>query len=141
MIDCRGILNIFASELKKCKRKTRRGRYLCVDHCHVRQKVRALLCHPCNTGLGSFDDDAERMREGADYLDRANGVPLPPCRCRPGDIPGGGYRAWQQPVVGSTIVLRCAVGRFRVNWASRMCCPAVPSSRHGGQGTSHRLDP
>jgi recombination endonuclease VII len=115
MIDCRGILNIFASELKKCKRKTRRGRYLCVDHCHVRQKVRALLCHPCNTGLGSFDDDAERMREGADYLDRANGVPLPPCRCRLPD----GTRRWcaapAQPVARSTIVMRCEVGRFRVS--------------------------
>jgi Recombination endonuclease VII len=99
-----------------CGRKTPRGRYLCVDHCHLRQKVRGLLCHPCNTGLGNFDDDAERMREGADYLDRANGVPLPPCRCRlPGDIPGVGCAARQQPVVRSIIVLRCEVGRFRLS--------------------------
>ena len=98
-----------------CGRKTQRGRYLCVDHCHLKQHVRGLLCHSCNTGLGNFDDDAERMREGADYLDRANGVPLPPCRCRPGDVAGGGCAARPQPVVRSTIVLRCEVGRFRVS--------------------------
>jgi hypothetical protein len=99
-----------------CRRKPRRGRRLCVDHCHVRQYVRRLLCDGCNTGLGDFDDDAERMREGADYLDRANGVPLPPCRCRlPGDIPGAGCGARPQPFVRSTIVLRCEVGRFRVS--------------------------
>jgi|GraSoiStandDraft_4_1057263.scaffolds.fasta_scaffold1345557_1 hypothetical protein len=99
-----------------CRRKTQRGRYLCVDHCHLKQYVRGLLCHGCNTGLGNFDDDAERMREGADYLDRANGVPLPPCRCRlPGDSPGAGCGARPQPLVRSTIVLRCEVGCFRVS--------------------------
>jgi hypothetical protein len=99
-----------------CRRKTQRGRYLCVDHCHLKQRVRGLLCHGCNTGLGNFEDDAERMREGADYLDRANGVPLPPCRCRlPGDIPGSGCGALRQPAARWTIALRCEVGRFRLS--------------------------
>jgi hypothetical protein len=101
-----------------CGRKTPRGRYLCVDHCHRRLNVRGLLCDPCNKGLGSFEDNAERMREGADYLDRANGVPLPPCRCRlPGDIagpPGRGCGRPPQPSAGATITMRCETGRFRL---------------------------
>lgn len=32
--------------------------------------IRALLCGPCNQGLGLFRDNAERLRKAADYIDR-----------------------------------------------------------------------
>ena len=32
------------------------------------------LCDNCNTALGMCDDDADRMRAGAAYLDRARGI-------------------------------------------------------------------
>lgn len=39
-----------------------------VDHCHTTKKVRALLCHHCNVGLGHFADNAERLLKAASYI-------------------------------------------------------------------------
>lgn len=34
--------------------------------------IRGLACHACNTGIGAFGDDPERMRRVADNLEAAN---------------------------------------------------------------------
>ena len=41
-----------------------------VDHDHATNSIRGLLCHHCNIMLGNAGDSAERLRLGADYLDR-----------------------------------------------------------------------
>ena len=39
-----------------------------IDHCHVTQEVRGLLCSRCNTGLGQFLDNPEILRQAIDYV-------------------------------------------------------------------------
>lgn len=41
---------------------------MALDHNHRTGKFRALLCGPCNTGLGMFQDDEIRLRTAAEYL-------------------------------------------------------------------------
>lgn len=39
-----------------------------VDHSHESGKVRGILCHYCNVGLGNFQDNPEILLSAADYL-------------------------------------------------------------------------
>jgi len=46
----------------------RRSYNLFVDHDHKTGKVRGLLCHHCNTGLGHYKDNTETLRKAIEYL-------------------------------------------------------------------------
>ena len=39
-----------------------------IDHCHITNKLRDLLCHQCNSGLGQFKDNIETLQKAIDYL-------------------------------------------------------------------------
>ncbi len=43
---------------------------LTVDHCHQTSKVRGLLCHNCNLGLGHFKDSTDIIKSAILYLQK-----------------------------------------------------------------------
>jgi hypothetical protein len=51
---------------------------LAIDHCHATGTVRGLLCKGCNTGIGFFGDDADRMRRAADHVEDPDAPMHPP---------------------------------------------------------------
>lgn len=42
-----------------------------VDHCHDTGKIRGLVCHKCNGGIGLLGDDLESVRKAVAYLERS----------------------------------------------------------------------
>jgi len=59
------ICGVEATELK---------RELSVDHNHETNKIRGLLCHHCNIGLGNFRDSTTLLSVAIEYLERTDGV-------------------------------------------------------------------
>lgn len=39
-----------------------------IDHCHTSGQIRGILCSPCNTALGGFQDSVSILRQAANYL-------------------------------------------------------------------------
>lgn len=48
--------------------RTNTRQNLFVDHDHKTNKVRGLLCHHCNVGLGHFQDSVELLEKAIGYL-------------------------------------------------------------------------
>jgi len=51
--------------------KIGRVRKLAVDHCHTTGDNRGLLCTRCNTAIGLMQDNPDRLRTAADYIERS----------------------------------------------------------------------
>lgn len=51
-----------------CKSSGGSKTWLVVDHNHITNKVRGLLCHSCNVGLGHFKENPLMLKAAMDYL-------------------------------------------------------------------------
>ena len=40
-----------------------------LDHCHDTETFRGWVCSNCNTGLGAFKDDVEKITKAKNYLE------------------------------------------------------------------------
>lgn len=43
---------------------------LSVDHCHITNKIRGLLCNKCNLLLGFSNDNVDRLKQAIKYLEK-----------------------------------------------------------------------
>lgn len=48
--------------------QTRFKKRLAVDHCHVTNKIRGLLCQKCNQAIGLLDDSVDNLKSAIMYL-------------------------------------------------------------------------
>lgn len=53
-----------------CGKTQQRGWH--IDHCHSTGRVRGILCHGCNIGLGAFRDRTTSLLKAIQYLERNN---------------------------------------------------------------------
>ncbi|RRV29834.1 hypothetical protein EGJ23_01400 [Pseudomonas sp. o96-267] len=63
-----GACAICGAQSTGVREKGKRERSLSVDHCHTTGKVRGLLCHNCNFGIGHFKDNPDLLRIAMAYL-------------------------------------------------------------------------
>lgn len=68
-------VSLIASQDFKCKLcdiplevKTLGTRRAHTDHCHKTNRVRGILCMPCNVGLGMLGDNAEGLTKALSYV-------------------------------------------------------------------------
>jgi len=57
---------------------------LVVDHCHTTGKVRGLLCHACNTAIGSLKDNVGSLQRAIQYLSQTSVLDSPDPLCDDG---------------------------------------------------------
>jgi hypothetical protein len=63
------LLNLQNSSCAICNKHFETDADYHVDHCHVTNKVRGLLCPGCNKGLGLFKDNSEALKQAALYVE------------------------------------------------------------------------
>lgn len=69
MLEKQGFVCAICKKPESMLSRAGKVRELAIDHDHQTGKVRALLCYRCNIGLGLFDEDPNRLRAMAEYLE------------------------------------------------------------------------
>ncbi len=66
--DCKGVCSI-CHQQETIKNAQGEIKKLAIDHCHMTNKVRGLLCDRCNVGLGCFKDSIKFLQNAINYLE------------------------------------------------------------------------
>lgn len=53
-----------------CKNVLLDEKHTHLDHCHLSNKIRGILCNHCNRGLGAFKDSPELLQSAQAYLEK-----------------------------------------------------------------------
>ena len=56
-----------------CKKPTKSGKRLAIDHCHDTGHIRGLLCFRCNFGLTWFGENSLTLLRASEYLKKGYG--------------------------------------------------------------------
>ena len=62
------LVDIQSGKCAICNTELDRAKFTNVDHCHSTGKVRGILCHHCNFGLGQFKDNINLLKSAIKYL-------------------------------------------------------------------------
>jgi hypothetical protein len=57
-----------AGACKVCGKKPKQNKVLVVDHCHETEKIRGLLCTPCNVAIGNLGDNEAGLLRALNYI-------------------------------------------------------------------------
>lgn len=57
-----------------CEIRFKSRRHIHIDHNHTTKKVRALLCHKCNVGLGYFNEDTSLLTKAIEYINKHSDI-------------------------------------------------------------------
>lgn len=68
MLDRQGGVCAICKQPETTKSNTGGDKNLSVDHCHKTGKIRGLLCHHCNTGIGKFNDNVDLLEAAIKYI-------------------------------------------------------------------------
>jgi hypothetical protein len=55
-----------------CKTEFGNTKHTHIDHCHTTKKVRALLCHGCNTAIGLLKESPKIIKSALIYIEKYN---------------------------------------------------------------------
>jgi hypothetical protein len=59
---------LYSKQEGKCAICNIKHEVLSVDHCHIKNKIRGLLCNHCNFGVGHFKNDVQLLIKAISYL-------------------------------------------------------------------------
>ncbi len=62
------LLSAQASVCAICELPCPTGNRLAIDHCHITNRIRGLLCVRCNTAIGLLKDNVEILQRASEYL-------------------------------------------------------------------------